>query len=110
MSHVTNIILTASGEYVEHEDRSITYPCIDAINAWLGRRGEPPLLNVDTLWRGHKNIESGIWIGGFNHLDDSGLIEFVKAQPWDDQEAVQLFVKRHEDTTFRQVTEGGDGR
>ena len=68
MSHVTSIIVTA-----RTYSSADTSPAVDEINRWLIAAGHPPLMRVDTAWRGVKAIEVPIWIGAFASLDPDGF-------------------------------------
>lgn len=101
MSIVTNVILTTMvGEELEHSDGPDTWPRTDAINTWLANNGHPPLLHASDLWRGQKCMEAEVFIGAFNYLDAEALRDVVRAQDWDDPEAVQLFINQQEDLRF----------
>lgn len=102
MSYVHNVILVSGcGEYVEQDNGPDRYPAVEFIDAWLAEnhRGGT-LAYVGDRSNGGKALECEVWVGGFNYLDVQGLIEVVRAAPWDNPDCVQLFVKEQEDDLF----------
>jgi hypothetical protein len=111
MSDVTRVILHIS--YAEHYTELVEsggraprherrYKGVDAINAWLDapERDHGTLRFVSPYAGGGQIFTGALFLGAFNYLDLYGLIEQVKAFPWEEPWAVQLWAREDEEDVF----------
>ena len=93
MSIVTNIILHFS--IIEENSNTI-----DIINALLRKNNHGELGDGELSNKGGKHLESPIYIGAFNYLDVSALLDLISAIKWTEPENVQLFIQGQSDSKF----------
>ena len=99
MSDVTNLIFAFSG--VDEDLRKM-----DEVNTYFVDKGTKPLVSVDderlprAWYGGSKYLETGLYLGAFNHLNLDEFIKHVRTISWEFPESVQIIVKEQEDMKF----------
>ncbi len=119
MSVVTNVIVTGlPGLYPEYAGKDpphIQSCVIDGLNHWLLESGEQQgLRECSAYCGGTKNMETHVWMGGFNYLCISGFVEVYRKilaeGPQDDlTDRITLMICRQDDDTFEIVPNAPDG-
>jgi len=94
MSVVTNIIFTFS---------LIDKSQIKKINEWLNKEEYGILKNISNHLGKYRSIECIILAGAFNHFNLEDFIILLTTLEWNSTEDVQLFIKEHEDNSFRLI-------
>lgn len=101
MSEVTNLLIA----YGSDDDEKI----VQQLSQYL-HRGQPfRIVSVQDAalpkgwYGGSKNLETGLLIGAYNHLQLAELIAFMKTMDWEYPEDVQLLIKEQWDSKFRLV-------
>ena len=93
MSQVTNVILTVSaGEETAAEMLNGAWDldgCCEFAEAEYSA--------------GCKNLECGVFLEAFNHLDLAAFIKAIEAIPWHYPEYVQMFVKEEHEDRFHEI-------
>ncbi|MEU7964615.1 squamosa promoter-binding protein 15 [Streptomyces sp. NPDC049097] len=105
MSWVANVMISADASDAEN---------VEALSQWLReeapRREQPGVSGVGFLthttdgesrWGGWKWPECSVWAGALNHADLEALRQRVAECPWQEPNAVQLFVMDQEESFFR---------
>jgi hypothetical protein len=97
MSRVTSVILTTG---------AVEQAAIADLNAKFAS-GAPFVrvrsTDTDVPYAGTKAIECEIYLGGFNHLDETALLTAIRSVRWEYADEVQLFVRRQEETRFTEI-------
>jgi hypothetical protein len=96
--HYTELVGTG-GRAPRHERR---YDGVEKINAWLNHpdRDLGELRFVSPHAGGSQVFTGALFLGAFNYLDLDGLIKQVKAFPWEEPWAVQLWAREDEEDVF----------
>jgi hypothetical protein len=106
MSRVTNVILTFSviESCVDTPTGLFVYDLMTPVNEWLIANGYGAFgPDADQVAGGHKHLEAPLYVAGFNHFVLDAFVAMLRDLPWDEPEAVQLFIKDQEDLCFRVV-------
>ena len=90
MSVVSSVVLVCS---LCPDDEATA---IDAINAWLEERNQPPLAEISDHAAGRKAMQVNLFAGAYNWLDEDAFIKFVMQQDWDEPEELALVVTPEE--------------
>jgi len=99
VSDVTNLIFALSGT---DDDLGKMHE----VNTYFVDKGTKPLVSVDderlprAWYGGSKYLETGLYLGAFNHLDLDEFIKHVRTISWRFPEKVQIIVKDQEDMKF----------
>jgi hypothetical protein len=99
VSYVTNLIFSLS---IVDVDRGK----MDEVNTYFVDKGIKPLVSVDderlprAWYGGSKYLETGLYLGAFNHLNLDDFIKHVRTISWEFPESVQIIVKEQEDLKF----------
>src|SRR5258708_27419615 len=99
MSVVTNVLFAFSG--VAEDRRKM-----DEVNTYFVDKGTKPLVSVDderlprAWYGGSKYLETGLYLGAFNHLNLDDFIKHVRTISWRLPECVQIIVREKEDMKF----------
>lgn len=106
MSYVTNVLLSFS--ITEDYDTDATgediYHVMMTINAWLTDHGYGAFgQNADHVAGGHKHLEMPLYVAGFNYFVLSDFLTMLRALPWREPDAVQVFVKEQDESKFTMV-------
>jgi hypothetical protein len=118
VSKVTNVILVTSclDDYREGDDED-GRPCppgVAQLKAWCEdeANGCSPGLtwpkHASAVAAGPKNLECGMWVWAANHFDAARFLKVVARCPWEDPEAVQVFIKGQDDEQFTVCNLGAD--
>jgi hypothetical protein len=102
MSIVTNVLLCFSSSEFEDADDLICPP-LAKVQAFLERKGHLAAIEAG----GYKAMETAVFAGAYNMLDEEGLTECVMSAGWNCGEEVQLLLKRHEDERFNEALRSG---
>lgn len=95
MSSVTGILLSFS---LAEEDREDVFPCVDEINAWLKENHDrSPLHRIDESMCNGKHPQMIVFGGGYNHIKDVELVDFILSRNWQNPESVVLTVSFEQD-------------
>lgn len=92
MSTVTNIIVTSSIMNEEH------HQLLAGVNEKLKEYGF--FVNVTKYATSYRVVEAQVWLGAFNHLDLSVLLDAICEAPWEDPEDLRMFIQRQDDNSF----------
>jgi len=99
MSDVTNLIFALS---VTDDNLGKMHE----VNTYFVDKGIKPLVSVNderlprALYGRSKYLESGLYLGAFNHLDLDDFIKHVRTISWRLPECVQIIVKEQDDVKF----------
>lgn len=99
MSYVTNLIFSLS---IVDVDRGK----MDEVNTHFVDKGIKPLVSVHderlprAWYGGSKYLETGLYLGAFNHFDLDDFIKHVRTISWRFPQKVQIIVKEQEDMKF----------
>ena len=99
MSHVTNIILSASLFGSQEMFR-------EQLNAYTTKLQVPPFVKLDNCMQGGDNcLRADLFVAAFNNLDMVAFIDFFKSLHYsykgvDQKQTLQLFIKLPEDLVF----------
>ena len=102
MSDVTNLIFALS---VTDDNLGKMHE----VNTYFVDKGTKPLVSVDderlprAWYGGSKYLESGLYLGAFNHLDLDDFIKYVRTISWRFPQKVQIIVKEQEDMKFTTI-------
>lgn len=72
------------------------------INAFAGLRGAF-VLQIDDHAGGNKVLQSCIFAGAFNMLDDAAFCEHLSRVPWNERQSVRVFLNREHDEHWFEV-------
>ena len=102
MSDVTNLLIAfSSGEDEEKIQQQLRQHTNN------GRPFNVVSVDAPTLpagwYAGSKFLETGLFIGAYNHLNLDELLTFLKTMAWHEPEDVQLIVKQQWDSKFRLI-------
>jgi hypothetical protein len=105
MSWVANLMVS-----IDIEDRANA----ETLSEWLRlgallrhdtpKRGVGYLTEItgqDTQWGGWKYPECNVWAGALNHADLAAMLDHIKNMPWQQPNALQVFVMDQQESFFR---------
>ncbi len=104
MSRVSSVILTAElpDNVFFADPTGADRPAIKEINEWLIKWDYGSLREVSDHCGGKKAFQHCVWLGAFNFLDETAFVQTV-VQAFHNAGPYQLFVKREEESLFKQV-------
>lgn len=91
MSSVTDIILTTF----------LNDPGINRVQEFLRETEKNELTEVSKHSGGTKEMQVDVWLGAFNYMDETALVDVVRTAPWKYPECVQLMLKGEHDDRFK---------
>lgn len=100
MSNITDVVLNLGSDDAAK---------VEEINAFLERSertGFVPIAEETfplSRLAGGKGFGGGLFVGGFNYLDITGLVWFLSRMAFEEPECVQLFVQEEGDYCFRVI-------
>lgn len=103
MSRVTSLILTTSlGENIQYLLEKFSQFKLNDSEFYLKWVDDDDL--PKKWYAGSKLLSANLFLGAYNHLDLSKLVDFLKKEiVWDSPHSVQLIVKEEEDLIFRLI-------
>lgn len=99
MSVVTDVLLLSGCGESQSDDDPIPPP-IAAINTWLVAEGYGELKELAEHAGGHKHMQCEVFGGAFNYLRLIDFLETVRAQLWEDRDAVRILIQEENDLNF----------
>jgi hypothetical protein len=107
MSCVTDVIVVCGLTEESEESRlDSPVPTLERLSDWLEENEKGRLVRLDSSAGGRKAMQCVVALGAFNYLDIPDFLAHAWSLKWEDDEAVQIFIKDEEDDLFTAYRHG----